>query len=237
MRLSIIIPNFNSGDLLRDSLISISKLSSKVDLDIIIVDNNSSDNPSNIIEDFSHLHIIFVSEVDRGIYDAMNKGLDFASGTWVYFLGSGDIIKFKNFSKSLFFGEYDYFYGKIYDCEKSSVIGNRVNLFHLFRYGICHQSIFYKKSIFDYYRYDLEYPIQADLVMNIFLFSSIKFKGMFVDVILCDYLGRGISSKFRDEKFRKGKIYLLGLNLFKNFTFLNFLYSINYLKFKLFSRF
>lgn len=59
-------------------------------LEYIIVDGASSDATAAIVDRYRNVVTRFVSEPDRGIYDAMNKGLDLASGDFVYFLGADD---------------------------------------------------------------------------------------------------------------------------------------------------
>jgi len=235
--LSVVIPNFNSGQLLRKSLESIAGNSSFIDLEVVIVDNLSSDHPSEIVNDFLFLSIKFIIESDFGVYDAMNKGVDCSNGNWLFFLGAGDELILDSLSVDLFDNTFDYFYGKAFDVEKQKEVGKKTKLYDLFRYGICHQTIFYKKSVFDNFRFDLRFPIQADLVFNISVFSSAKFNGRFVDQIFCNYLGHGLSSKHKDEMFKKRKYILLAHNLFRNPSFSNLKNTVQYLRFKMVSKF
>lgn len=58
--------------------------------DYIIVDGASTDATAAIVDKYAHVVTRFVSEPDRGIYDAMNKGLALARGDFIYFLGADD---------------------------------------------------------------------------------------------------------------------------------------------------
>ena len=88
-RVSLILTTFNCQDNLRKTLDSIEK-QDYPNLEIIIKDGGSTDKTLNIIQEYqrkSHLEIIFISEKDKGIFDAMNQG---------YALCTGDIIAFFN---------------------------------------------------------------------------------------------------------------------------------------------
>ena len=87
MKFSVIIPTFNGGELLRANLASVSRLSfPKDDFEVIVVDNNSTDNSGEIIESFP---FIKVEERERqGSYAARNAGLKVASGEIIAFTDS-----------------------------------------------------------------------------------------------------------------------------------------------------
>ena len=91
---SIIIPTYNSAQTLKVCLDSV--LGQTYDnFEILIIDGNSKDKTLEIIENYSALNISrfkWVSEKDKGIYDAMNKGIKLAKAEWLYFLGSDDKI-------------------------------------------------------------------------------------------------------------------------------------------------
>src|SRR5467141_248713 len=88
---SVITPVLNSGTKIRRTIESI--LSQTPDLfEYIIVDGKSTDNTFATIEPYKN-EIIFISESDRGVYDAMNKGIDRSSGKYLYFLGAGDSLR------------------------------------------------------------------------------------------------------------------------------------------------
>lgn len=100
--ISIIIATYNAEAYLSIALESV-KRQSFDNWECIVVDGLSTDNTMDIIEKYerSDNRIRHISERDKGIYDAFNKGWRLAKGTWVYYLGADDTIEPEAF-KSLF---------------------------------------------------------------------------------------------------------------------------------------
>jgi len=89
VKISLILPTYNSGTTLQKALESV-RLQSWHNLEVIVVDGNSSDHTLKIAESFRDLINIIVSEPDDGIYDAINKGISLATGDLIGVLGSDD---------------------------------------------------------------------------------------------------------------------------------------------------
>ena len=89
MKVSIITVTFNSARTLHDTLNSVLK-QTYMDIEHIIIDGASKDDTLKIVREFSHISKI-ISEPDKGIYDAMNKGIQLASGDAIGILNSDDI--------------------------------------------------------------------------------------------------------------------------------------------------
>ena len=92
---SIIVVSLNTKNKFLKTIRSIEKQKYK-NYEIIIVDGKSKDGTIDIIKKFKKKKIKFIIEKDKGIYDAMNKGVKISSGKWIIFLNSGDI--FNNFN-------------------------------------------------------------------------------------------------------------------------------------------
>lgn len=87
--LSIVIATFNAEGCVGLAIESILKQSFK-DFEIIIVDGLSTDGTLAVVRGFASDQIVLVSERDRGIYDAWNKGINLANGKWLLFIGADD---------------------------------------------------------------------------------------------------------------------------------------------------
>ena len=142
------------------------------ELEYIIIDGKSTDRTLELIRGYKGIHKV-VSEPDKGLYDAMNKGLEAASGDYVWFLNSGDQIFSKDTVETLvagLTGTPDIIYGgtMIID-EAENEVGDRrlkppVQLsWKSFRQGmvVCHQSILVKRAGAPLY--NLDYRLSADI--------------------------------------------------------------------------
>ena len=89
MKISVITATYNSAATVRDTLTSV-RQQDHPDIEHIIVDGRSSDGTLEIVANFPHIARI-VSEKDKGIYDAMNKGIRMATGEVIGILNSDDI--------------------------------------------------------------------------------------------------------------------------------------------------
>ena len=218
MFISIVIPTFNSENTLSNTLKSICEQTFK-SIEILIIDNCSTDNTLSIVADYQELYktIIFQihSDDDKGIYDAMNKGISLAQGDWIYFLGSDDtlynndvlekIYQFTN-SKSL-----DVIYGNVTSELFGGVYAGEFDYPMLMQKNICHQAIFFNKTVFKRLgNFKLKYPINADWEHNLRWFFNRRIKNQYIELIICNYGMMGISSTQKDNIFKgdKEKIFL-----------------------------
>lgn len=121
---SIITASYNSEKTISDTIASVLNLDFK-DFEYIIVDGNSSDSTLEIIRSFipkfeaKGIPYKFISEKDKGIYDAWNKGIQLSSGEWISFLGSDD--EYLNNALNLYFTE-------INKSPNINYISSRINL-------------------------------------------------------------------------------------------------------------
>jgi glycosyltransferase involved in cell wall biosynthesis len=89
MKISIITATFNSAGTIRDTLESV-RSQTHPDVEHIVVDGRSTDGTLNVVAGFPHVGKV-ISEKDKGIYDAMNKGIGLATGEVIGILNSDDI--------------------------------------------------------------------------------------------------------------------------------------------------
>jgi glycosyltransferase involved in cell wall biosynthesis len=90
-RLSVVTISKDNADGLRRTLLSLREQDLTRELfEVLVIDSASSDGTDDVVRTFGDLPLIFVSEPDRGVYDAMNKGWRLASGDYFHFLNAGD---------------------------------------------------------------------------------------------------------------------------------------------------
>lgn len=216
---SIIIPTYNCNELLIETLNSILKQDKGL-FECIIIDGNSKDNTINTILDYKRKYldnISYISEPDTGVYDAMNKGIDLSNGEYLYFIGAGDTLVddclTKVASKLKF--NLEFVYGNVFNMKRRIIHGGSFDIKKISICGICHQAIFYKKEIFNVVgKYNLKYRVFADAELNIRCYGKKEISKNFIDVLVCDYMGNGISDQVIDlpyfEDYKKNIINNLG---------------------------
>jgi glycosyltransferase involved in cell wall biosynthesis len=177
-------------------------------IEYIIIDGASTDGTLDIIKKYEEKIDYWISEADKGIYDAMNKGIDLATGKFLIFMNTGDIF----FSKyvinifvskvidlnSIYYG--DAMYVNNYLIEKT-FRGGIFNKYRLALTNICHQTIFYPKIIYKKYKYNINFKYLADWVYNMMLFKRYKF--VYINQIIAFYDNSGVSVSNRDLTFEK----------------------------------
>ncbi len=92
LKVTIITVTYNSGDHLKECILSVQRQGYK-NIEHIIIDGKSTDNTLSIIKEHEGGIAHWISETDRGMYDAINKGLDIATGDIVGILNSDDILE------------------------------------------------------------------------------------------------------------------------------------------------
>lgn len=167
--ISVVTVVYNDEQLLEHTILSV--INQTYDnVEFIIIDGGSTDGTIDIIRKYEHSIDYWVSEEDDGIYDAMNKGIDLATGEWIIFLNSGDTFLDEKVFSSVFkqnLDEFDIVFGKsmtTYDSLKSirySNFSSENKNFYLKKMPN-HQAIFIKKNIYKKYKYNLEFKYLAD---------------------------------------------------------------------------
>lgn len=209
---SIIIPTFNSSLTLRFCLKSLI-IQEYTHFEVLIIDGNSSDNTYDIVKEFKDKRINYYSEPDKGVYDAMNKGISLAKGKWLYFLGSDDefydkniltnVSKFIEINKDInvVYGNVEFKKNRPVWSKNSSIYDGEFNIDKLKSKNICHQSIFYNRNFIlkNNLKYLLRYPICADWDFNLNLWFLTEFK--YLDFTIAYFAADGISSTLIYDPF------------------------------------
>jgi glycosyltransferase involved in cell wall biosynthesis len=207
--ISIITVVYNGASTLERTIHSIIGQTYK-NIEYIIIDGGSTDGTVDIIKKYENRLAFWVSEPDRGIYDAMNKGIDKATGEWMLFMGCDDILQnilheiIPDFKKP-----NDIYYGNVYMTCSKIIYSGRFNSFKIAIKNICHQSVFYPKEVWSHYRYGLTYKVYADYELNMHLFVDKRFSFQYVEIVVAKYKEGGFASKNTDDFMKKGRYVIL----------------------------
>ncbi|MDR6193706.1 glycosyltransferase family 2 protein [Siphonobacter sp. SORGH_AS_0500] len=173
-------------------------------IEYIIIDGESSDGTLEIIKKYSNELSLWVSEKDKGIYDAMNKALGMATGDWLLFLGADDLLYSTNTIENIS-GKFKsggiLYYGNTYLKQSNIKYNGKTNKWRLAYGNISHQAIFYPKNMYKNNLYDLNYPIFADHVYNIKLYGLYADKFSYIEDIISIYNEQGVSSTNNDKHY------------------------------------
>ncbi len=172
-------------------------------IEYIVVDGASNDGTLDIIKKYEGRIAKLVSEKDKGIYDAMNKGLALATGDYVLFMNSGDELYSPDTVAQVFASadDADIYYGEtemINDAGES--LGRRRHKapkrfhFRSFSYGmsVSHQAIYIRRSLTE--TYDRQYQLSADIDWILRAVKKAK-KIVNVNRYVARYLVGGMSKK------------------------------------------
>jgi glycosyltransferase involved in cell wall biosynthesis len=187
------------------------QMQSGIELEHLIVDGASTDATMSIIERWKKISTVVVSEPDRGIYDAMNKGINLAQGTFILFMNAGDEFADEEaLSRALKNHEdADFIYGNtLVMNEQGSVLGDRrlsppENLtWRSFQWGMCvsHQSMIVRKSIA--VPFDLHYKISADIDWTIRVLKQCRVV-VNAHTYIAKFLEGGVSDARRKEGLKE----------------------------------
>lgn len=204
-------------------------------VEYIIIDGGSTDGTLEIIKKYEDQLDYWVSEKDSGIYDAMNKGINLASGEWINFMNAGDG----------FFDEYviesisghlvaDLVYGNhaIYRKNKENFEIIDVEFYNDKRnIPFCHQALFSKAELLKQNPFNLKYTITADYDQYVRL-KNAKASSLYIPMTIAFYLDGGLSSISRQKLIRE--YYEITRNNYPIYSRVVFL--IRSIKFKMFGK-
>lgn len=151
------------------------------DYEWVVVDGASTDSTMDIVRDFDAAPVVSVSEPDKGIYDAMNKGVRLARGAYVFFLNSDDSLHdpgvLADVAQALgAHPETDLLYGNVvYAYPDRGVLRSfrHIDARTLPHEDLCHQATFARRVLFDTVgAFDLRFRLNADYDWLIRVFRS-----------------------------------------------------------------
>lgn len=208
MILSLITVTYNAEAVLERTLRSVQRQTVRDGVELLVVDGASTDGTLDLVRRYPDVVTRWVSEPDRGIYDAMNKGLVLATGEYVWFLNAGDEL-YDETTLALFFEKLSeaagvYYGDALFVRDDGSAIGLRSEVtphrlparatWRDFSHGmvICHQSFVARRSLAPTFR--LDHPYSADIDWEIRCLKTAR-KVVNLGVPLSRYLVGGFSVK------------------------------------------
>lgn len=194
-KISIITVCYNAENEIEKTIESVIKQTFN-DFEYIIIDGSSTDSTLNIVNSYKSYIQQIISEPDKGIYDAMNKGIKMANGEWVIMMNAGDQFASNTVLDEIF---SSYIPDSI-DFIYSDVLVKNRNLWNICPMdfdngGLNHQCVIYRKKLHQSIGY---YIVTPKLIISDYLFflQVPRESVMKTSHIIAKYEGGGASSKF-----------------------------------------
>lgn len=205
MKISVITINYNNAIGLGRTLESV-EMQTKKDFELVIVDGGSDDNSKAVIECFvaRHPDVKWVSEPDKGIYNAMNKGVNLCSGDYCIFMNSGDTF----YANDVIEECEDFLDGTADIVVGAAKVGSHIitapkeeklSLSFLIKESICHQSAFIKRSILLKTPYNERRKIvgDAEFFAKTLIIDGVDYKD--ISICVSKYEDAGASGNIKDS--------------------------------------
>lgn len=199
-KISIITINYNNHLGLQKTVESVTSQTWQ-EFEYIVIDGGSTDGSSEYLENQSDKITYWVSETDKGIYNAMNKGIAKATGEYLFFLNSGDhfidAFSLQEVQQHLINDAVIYFNIAVIDDGSSYVLENPavMSFSYLHNNLPCHQCTFIHQSVFErvgYYDESLKIVADWKLLLQAILKHNVTYRK--VDAVFSTFYKDGISS-------------------------------------------
>lgn len=196
-KITVVTVTYNAQEYIEQTIKNILEQDYK-NIEYLVIDGGSTDTTVNIIKQYEQNITYWISQPDKGIYDAMNKAIDKASGEWIIFINAGDtfysnnsIVEFLqdvNVHTELYNGAINF----INDITGEEKIKFPHGLEKIWITVPCwHQASFIKTSLMKEYKYSLEYKIAGDHDFYLKCFKNNK-KFQFTNTIIANMISGGL---------------------------------------------
>lgn len=200
--LTIVTVVLNSANEIEKTLQSVQKLKS-ARIEYVVLDGGSTDGTVEIIKRYAASIDYWQTQKDGGIYEAMNDSLNYAHGNYILNLNAGDellSVPFEELEQGM--AVCDVFCADIcseHGAKTNARIGKQLCLYNT----IPHQACFYKREVFERFRYDTCYRVFADFDLNQRIYKAgLRFQVCRHLVAFHSLQGVSASGKYADEIFR-----------------------------------
>jgi len=207
--ISVIIPVFNAKRTLANALQSVWHQTFQAH-EVLVIDGGSTDGTVQIIQANQSSITYWISERDGGVYDAINKGIQRATGDWIYILGSDDALAstdvFETVAShliqpaSLVFGS-----ARNVNIKQSLVPEVHISSMRALIYlknTLHQQSVFYRRSLFEKHFFDTTLKVLADYDFHLHLFLQGE-RGKHLDLVIAECEASGLSKQFKWSLYRE----------------------------------
>lgn len=176
-------------------------------IEYLIIDGGSTDGTLDIIDRYRHKISKIVSEPDKGIYDAMNKGIRLCTGELINFMNAGDTFVDENtLTKVMDYVEEDsdVIYGDMISILDNIEIYSKAGFFtdHDANLPFCHQSVLVRAEYAKEYPFDLRYRIVGDYDFFYKLYTQGK-KFQYITIPVTRYSFGGFSYNYRAAAYKE----------------------------------
>lgn len=207
-RITVVTVVYNGVETLEETILSVIG-QTYANFEYIIIDGGSNDGTLDIIKKYESSISSWISEPDKGIFDAMNKGLRRANGEWLNFMNSGDMFYNSSILSDVFSGnldEVDMIYGDVclYDEKDTYFFKCKTNKYKINLNAVCHQSVFIKTILHS--PFSLNYKLSGD---HAIIYDFVKHKKLvYFNGCISKILIGGVSSNLKATRREKFKITL-----------------------------
>lgn len=173
------------------------------DYEYVIIDGGSTDGTLEILRKYDSAISHWQSEPDRGLYDAMNKGVRAARGRWILFLGADDVLVGELARIAPLLSDANtIYYGDVYMPRRGRLYDGAFNAYKIMFANICQQAIFYPRQAFEWRAFDTRYKLWADHAFNLACFGDKRLRFKYIPQLICIYNDyTGASSHTEDAAF------------------------------------
>lgn len=215
MKISVITINYNNVEGLERTMMSVFSQTNRC-YEYIIIDGGSTDGSVEIINSYSGKIDFWVSEKDRGIYNAMNKGVAHAHGDYCVFMNSGDSFYNQTVLDRicLLNDNKDIIVGKVVSNTNVSLFlppTRDISLYYLYSGTVAHQGAFIKTDLLRQYPYDEDLRIVSDWKFFVKTIIEYNCSIIFVDEYVAKFDIEGVSTSNPEQMWKEKEKVLFDL--------------------------